>query len=361
MKTLSCTVFLTLCLIAARLLPAFAAADAPVSVTDSVYDESVADSVYNKSFTGSDIVKKKPRLTFPVVSDIHIQSWDGASHQKFKSALTDLHAVDAHSDALVINGDLANGMPADYDKLKELIAETPHAKHVMYSIGNHEFYKAWFDSSGNWNSADFPNGQTEQASIQRFLRFAGLKQVYYERQIQGYSFIFLGSEQYRQSDPANLEDAYLSDTQLDWLKQTLKKRAAGNKPVFVFLHQPLPHTVAGTSFCCVNNRAIVQHEELKRILSEYPEVIFFTAHTHWELKLPDTLVRDGFTMVNSSSVIQPWTDNNNGGETVLGPEASEGLYVEVYKDEVRIRGRDFHNRRWIPEAQFSVPLKHSAD
>lgn len=301
---------------------------------------------------------ERPKLTFPVISDIHIQSWHAESHQKFTQALRDLHAVNPSSDALVINGDLTNGMPADYTKLQDLMGQLPHPRSVFYTIGNHEFYKAWFNTDGYWNPAAFPNGETEAASIARFLDLTERKnKVYYDQMVKGYHFIFLGSEQYRQSDPANLEDAYLSSAQLDWLKKTLRKGASSDKPIFVFLHQPLPYTVAGTHFCCVNNRAVVQHEELKAILSDYPQVVFFSGHSHWELKLPGTLVQEGFTMVNSSSVVQPWTDNGSGGEMLTAPEESEGLYVEVYKDRVTIKGRDFYRHRWIPEANFSIPVR----
>nr|AFK65378.1 phosphohydrolase [Paenibacillus mucilaginosus K02] len=175
---------------------------------------------------------EKPKLSFPVISDIHIQSWHTESHMKFTQALQDLNAVNPASDALVINGDLTNGMPADYAKLQELIGQQPHPRSVFYTIGNHEFYKAWFDADGYWNPATFPNGETEEASIARFLDLTGQKnKVYYDQMVKGYHFIFLGSEQYRQSDPANLEDAYLSSEQLDWLKKTLRKGASSDKPI----------------------------------------------------------------------------------------------------------------------------------
>ncbi|MDT2241662.1 hypothetical protein P7H06_19170 [Paenibacillus larvae] len=41
---------------------------------------------------------------------------------------------------------------------------------------------------------------------------------------------------------------------------------------------------------------------------------------------------------------------------MVDPKESEGLYVEVFEDHVSIKGRDFYRNRWIPEAQFSVPI-----
>ncbi|OXM87778.1 metallophosphoesterase family protein [Paenibacillus rigui] len=294
------------------------------------------------------------RLSFPVVSDIHIQADDKNSHNKLKAALQDLQELRPQADALIINGDLTDGKPSDYKKLTELLNTSPHPSLIWSSIGNHEFYKAWYDARGRWNPDGFPNGETESASIHRFLQFNGESSVYYDKQLNGYHFIFLGSEQYRQSDPNNNEDAYLSAEQLNWLKQTLQKDAGKPQPVFIFLHQPLPDTVAGTSNF-INNRAIVQHQELKKILSEYPQAIFFTGHTHWELKSPNTLAKGAFTMVNTSSLEQPWTNDATGAGQQASPSASEGLVVDVYNNKVVIRGRDFEAKQWVPEAQFTVP------
>jgi len=298
-----------------------------------------------------------PMISFSVISDIHVQWWHKTSHRKFANALRDLHEINPHADALVINGDLTNGLPADYAKLKEIWQNNPHPNHAFFTIGNHEYYRAWVDESGAWNPAKFPNGETQLASINRFLAFSGEKQVYYEKVVKGYHFLFLGSEEYRQTRPENLEDAYLSAEQLRWLQAALAKSAQSGKPIFLFLHQPLPNTVAGTSYCCGINRSVVQHEELQKILSAYPQVIYFSGHTHWSLKHPQTLLRHTFTMVNSSSVIQLWGDDNHGGEKTLPVEESEGLYVEVFHDKVRIRGRDFYRKSWIKEADFTVPMQ----
>ncbi|WP_079909278.1 metallophosphoesterase [Paenibacillus sp. 32352] len=301
--------------------------------------------------------EEKPILSFSVLSDIHIQSWDTRAQDKFKAALTDLHRINPEEDALILNGDLTDGRQEDYDKLQELLNRSPHPDAVYSTMGNHEYYQAWHGAEGQWSEAGFPNGETEKASIGRFLKFNGEPAVYYKKRLKGYSFIFLGSEQYRQSDSENREDAYLSPGQLDWLQTALQKEASNHQPIFVFLHQPLPNTVSGTTGCCVNNRAVIQHEQLKKILSKYPQVILFTGHTHWELKLPDTLVKNRFVIVNSSSVEQPWTGDASGAEKPLEPEASEGLYIEVRKDSVTIRGRDFYKQRWIPEAQFVIKIR----
>ncbi|WCK54934.1 metallophosphoesterase [Aneurinibacillus sp. Ricciae_BoGa-3] len=293
-----------------------------------------------------------PGIRFSVISDIHIQTHDTTSQQKLKGALQDIKRLDPKQDALIVNGDLTEGMPADYALLANIMSKNPRPAHVFYTIGNHEFHKAWFDKAGQRKDATFPNGETEKASIQQFLAFAHQKKVYYDEWIRGYHFIFLGSEKYRQSDPKYGEDAYLSNAQLDWLRARFNE-GTGDKPVFVFLHQPLSNTVSGTNGYG-NDRAIIQHQELKSILEKHPEVVFFTGHTHWELGLPKTLVQDSFTMVNESSVWEPWTANNKPAPG----KRSEGLYIEVFGDRILINGRDYINHKWIQDAAYTIPVYH---
>jgi 3',5'-cyclic-AMP phosphodiesterase len=296
---------------------------------------------------------EKPRLTFTVISDIHVQSWDKESVRRFRRALEDLSKAAPRSDAWIVNGDTGNGFPEDYAIVQRTLAAERRPPHVFFTIGNHEFYKAWHRGK-QWSVESFPNGETEEASIGRFLQLTGEPHVYYDRWLEGYHFIFLGSERYRQSDPGNGEDAWLSSEQLSWLRSELQDdaRKAPQRPVFLFLHQPLQDTVSGSS-----ERGVVQLAELRTILREHPQVLLFSGHTHFQLEKPDMVIRDDrVTMVNSSSVREPlkaaqepFTDSQ---------DESEGIVVQVYPDEVSIRGRSFRRHAWITGADYTVPLQH---
>lgn len=52
-------------------------------------------------------------------------------------------------------------------------------------------------------------------------------------------------------------------------------------------------------------------------------------------------------MVNSSSVSMP---RNSNGQAL--PNKSEGLVVEVLKNKVVIKGRDFLAKNWIPDTRY---------
>jgi hypothetical protein len=277
-------------------------------------------------------------LNFEVISDIHVSSGDAATQTKFQRVLDDIVKAAPQSDLLVINGDLSNGSPDDYNTLRRLLAGTVHPP-TEVTIGNHEFYAAFYDKSGTMNKDAFPNGDTDEKALQRFLDFAGRKQVYTEKVIKGYHFLFLGSEKSRMSDNSYNDDAYLSDTQLNWLKEKLDAAPAG-RAAFVFLHQPLPYTVSGTARAGWN-RTVIQHEALKKILAAHPNVILFSGHTHINLDRPTTFFKESFLMVNESSAGRPYNPDRN-----TRPD-SEGMFVEVQNGTVTIRGRDFTGK-WIP-------------
>jgi len=334
----------------------------------STYAKAVARAACGVILTGSLVTawpqlsqaeERGSQLTLQVMSDIHLTG--DRAERKFAQALDDLQQAAGEAQALVVNGDLGNGKPRDYDALRSLLQTHAHPANVFFAIGNHEFYKAWTNRNGDWSKETFPNGESDAASVSRFLALTGEQKVYYDRWINGVHLIFLGSEKYRQSDPAIGDDAFLSAEQLSWLEKKLAERGGAYatheklppaKPVLVFLHQPLPGTVAGSSVG--SYRGVVQHNELKGILQKYPNAVLFSGHTHWELSLPNMVVRDRFAMVNSASVFEPWSASDMPIPLTLGQ--SEALVVNVYPDKLVVRGRNLRDHTWITGATHTIAI-----
>ncbi len=284
-------------------------------------------------------------LLFGVVSDIHVQRTNPVARNKFQQMLGDM--VQLQVPNLIINGDLGDGTPQDYHTLGNLISQQKNYPAIFYTIGNHEFYKANHNPITNaWSPETFPNGEIEIAALNRFLKFTGRDQVYYDEYLKGYHFIFLGSEKSALSDPFYGDRAFISNAQLVWLEIELQENYSPGKPIFVFLHQPL----ARLGFSV--NVFIIQADRLREILNRFPEVIFFSGHIHHQLELPTTVLKEKFKMVNSSSVALPRDAN---GKPL--PNQSEGLLVEVFENKVIIKGRDFLTKTWIPDTQheFDTP------
>ncbi|MCD1258708.1 metallophosphoesterase [Paenibacillus athensensis] len=280
-----------------------------------------------------------PALSFSVLSDLHVTSWDGESQRKFTTALDDHAALRPASSLLVLNGDLTDGEAADYRTLLAELVKHRHAP-MHATMGNHEYYRMWRTPDGGMDTTRLnPDWSTRQA-VQQFTQLLGYDKPYHELTLQGYHFLFASGEAYRDVQPDVKEDAYLSDKQFAWLADRLA--AAGTesatKPIFVFIHQPLPHTLDGTEF----ERGIVQADRLNALLARYPQAIVFSGHTHWNLEKTRQIKELGFLAVGSSSVRRIWNGRNEPGEQA----ASQSLVVDVYPDRVVIRGREHSLRRW---------------
>lgn len=274
-----------------------------------------------------------PLYSFQVLSDTHITSDLTAVHDKnFDSALKDINTIDPNSSKLIINGDVTDcGLKSNWDAFSQILNTNKHPN-VSASFGNHD---TWQDNS--WVD------QNQYAiSKQNYLSYTNSPNIYYDYWLQNNHFIFLGSEK------SNGNIAYLSDTQLQWFDKTLAQNAASNKPIFVFIHQPLYDTVSGSKPGQGWN-GIEQDTEVKNILAKYPQAILFTGHTHWEFGSKYIMYNEKYcTMFNIPSCAYCWTDANTEDDI------SEGYYIEVYNDKVLVKGRNFTTKEWAKNAQYEV-------
>lgn len=284
--------------------------------------------------------EENPILSFSVLSDIHISTSDPESSAQLQQALTDHHHINPHRQLMVMNGDLTNGIPSDYVELQRILDSNPHPP-IHATMGNHEYYGMWVHPNGKVNYKKLAPQWSSQQAIQLFLRHFPNEQPYHELNMEGYLFLFLSGEAYRDVSPDVQENAYLSKKQLRWLRDRIETHTAQNRhhPIFVFLHQPLPHTVDGSDL----ERGVVQGDSLRKLLEAYPEIIYFSGHTHEDLETTKQTVAPSYLAVGSSSVRSVW-------ENGLQPEhsaKSQSLCVDVYRDKVIIRGREHSTKQWI--------------
>lgn len=198
--------------------------------------------------------------------------------------------------------------------------------------------------SARTNAETITVGGLWHRRLNDFEAATGMKGSYHDHWIDGYHYIFLGTEQ------PHPKDCEMSSQQLEWLDAKLAEQAAPDRPIFIFIHQPLMDTVAG-SLQAQGWYGVNQDAELKAVLAKYPQAILFSGHTHWQLQAPHTMY-DGVgqmpTMFNASSVAYLWTDEDEH------LEGSEGLHVEIYKDRVVVKGRDFTAGKWIEGVEYTV-------
>ena len=233
-----------------------------------------------------------------IISDIqlpqeekHLYGWDystvmnGAEHlikalKYFKSQDVDL---------LIFNGDIVNstGDYASYSAYNKVLdyvygEERTNAPHIIYPMGNHEFYGA--------------NQEHE------FYKATGLP-LNTRTVINGYSFISISNSKLQNGDEklaesnGTLADGTYNQDRISFLKEQLSvaSKDAPEKPIFVFLHMPISDIVNGGQW------ATPQYEEIYDILKEYPQAVVFTSHSHYCMSDERSIMQKDFTIVNTGT------------------------------------------------------------
>ncbi|MBB6674645.1 metallophosphoesterase family protein [Cohnella nanjingensis] len=273
--------------------------------------------------------RERPLLAFQVITDTHVTADpDHAYNRNLDRALADIAAHAEESRGIMHVGDVTDhGLAEEYDAFARIWRRyADRLPDIRFATGNHDV------GLGVWDER-----------LHRFLAATGMPGPYHDYRIEGYPFLFLGTEE-------GLElFCSLSERQLAWLDAKLGE-VSRDRPAFVFLHQPLKDTVAG-SLEAQRWYGVEQDETLKAVLAKHPHAIVFTGHTHWEMDAPHTFYDGGGTlppMFNAASVAYLWTDEDER------KEGSQGYYVEVYRDRVLVRGRDFTRGTWVENARFEI-------
>ncbi len=295
-----------------------------------------------------------PLYTFDIVTDTHVTTdQSNIKNKNFLTMLKDVVKVDPDSETLVVIGDMTDtGYESEYQNLMSMYNSVSGAPNMLWAIGNHDFTL----NRGNY---------TTQTNL--FYKYAKVDNVYYDKWIQGNHFIFLGSEAV---DTAEGINAIITDAQLNWLESKLAENYIPGKPIFVYCHQAIYNTVAGSlpgqgwdGIGDEGTDADASEQRLKAILAKYPEAMYFTGHSHWELNSVGTMYEGNSSMCtafNAGSAGYLWTSYGNtysGGYYYSDDHGgSQGFVVEVYRDKVVVRGRDFVEGKWMPSATFCVDL-----
>lgn len=267
-----------------------------------------------------------PKMVFPVISDIHIGGL--SANLKFEKTLNQCKKLYPNYDAIAIVGDITNeGKEGQYETFMKLLEASKVIKaESVIAMGNHEY--------GSENLTDKVYGNL-------FVKETRMPSEYYDKWIKGYHFIVLA--------PENRLEAKPSEEQLKWLNNKLKENEEISKPIFVFLHQPLYNTVYGSH----SWGQVINYKKVFAILKDHPQVILFSGHSHYSLDHPNTMYKKSFTMFNTGAVYYIMAEDDK----YCNYELNQGLVVEVYNEEVKIRCREFSKEQWIGKV-YTVKFPH---
>lgn len=262
------------------------------------------------------------KLNFTVLSDCHIEGNNLETFKLFHKILKGAKTTTSKNDAVVFLGDnTMNGQDIESMFFYGAIDQIKPAENIFVVQGNH----------------DVGNGEGDYEQLRdRFLGYnnsffdAGLTKAYYYRVVNGCYFIFLASE----DDTVN--DAYISDEQIEWLKSVLAEAQETSNPIFVFNHHPI---------------YAVQDDLMKlvRVLQGIDNLLYIFGHTHWALTEEWTIYEEyGIQSINLPRCTEPVS---------LGYDAGIGLQVEVYDDEVVVRIRDYYDDLWVDGYEKTYEIK----
>ena len=287
-----------------------------------------------------------PIMSFQVLSDVHIDGTeeDNQSILNLVDALEDIAMLDPTSSAILFPGDFTDaGSEGQYQAFYNTIEKYNFTKSII-SLGNHDVRWLCSGSDRNEAGASIPTCKYGTSPfMERYLKYNtpymdGVEdQAYFDTWINDYHFITLNTEQ-------DLKDnAYLSNEQLDWLKEVIKENASIDKPIFIQIHQAFTGTSDHESLDLIGE----QEEALRAILKDYPQSIVFTGHVHNGINLAKVhQVEFGYVVDVPAFKYQSYGD----------PRAQIGYQVNVFEDRVEIRPRDYKNDVWLDEYKTDIPL-----
>lgn len=147
------------------------------------------------------------------------------------------------------------------------------------------------------------------------------------------------------------------DGELQWLYETLE--ANRNRRCFVFLHL-YPRDGSGDAIDKDLEGDMLNNTEGKvfySLLSHYSNVIYFHGHSHEQFEIQEVNKMNNYDKifgchsVHIPSLGQPKKLENS---TLVNYDGSEGYIVDVYENNIILRGRDFKNEKFLPIASYCL-------
>lgn len=302
-------------------------------------------------YAGEDNYKVKDedvKLNFAAISDIHMTD-EFARVQVFKCGLWDMdHAAD-ELDALVLAGDLTDhGLKEEYENLEKAFLPYSPAKEILMAVGNHD---TWTDDDDRYEPA-------KENFVEYSEKITGreLSECYYTTEINGYTFIVMASE-------GTSTSAYISETQLQWLREEMDKASEKGLPIFVISHWPVAETHGLPESWGDDEPEILdgsfgdQNYEVEAILKDYENVFLISGHIHNGFVNERQENLYGYVSVESDGTFHSINLPSFMYMGIRGRVMNGcGYSIEVYEDEVLVRARSFTSGIWYTDYDVSIPI-----
>ena len=293
-------------------------------------------------------------LDFVLTGDTQVSNIMPAREANLIAFSKDMMNSEIELDAFIVAGDVTeNGFQEEYDRIYDSINGF-NVKNYIMCTGNHDLRLNEY-GQGTARFFEFMNKLNEGKNDQN--------STHYKYMIDGYTFLIIGSDEWR------LEDAFISDEQLQWLNLELKEATKTGRPVFVISHYPLAesHGLPGTwgssnsddvygtlpTYVAKTDPDLTgsigkQTNEVYEIINDYKNVFFITGHLHTGFGKNTYQTIDEANNVQGINVPSVGIDNKDGSYN----NPATGLYVEVTPTKVIFYARDFAEGKFLTTSDF---------
>ncbi len=257
-------------------------------------------------------------MSFSAVSDIHVETNNPKAFKAFYGLLEGVKAGEDHDAVFYLGDNVMNGQFLENLFFYTGVRSVKPSDNNFVVMGNHDI--------GN-GQGDYDKFYQSFLNCNKFFLGNDIDKGYYYKVINGCYMIVLASED------LTVNTCIMSQEQLDWLKGILDEAKSNNAPIFVFNHHPL-YYIEG-----------VESDALAKLLSGYDNLLYIHGHIHDDLGADNFKEQGGVNTINLPRSTE-----------VVEYEPGDGIVVEVYENEVLVRGRDFIKGEWIEGLEYRYPF-----
>lgn len=300
---------------------------------------------------------------FLMVSDTHVKGDENdTSTVKFRNILEKATKTEK-MDTVVVVGDCVDGYvdkdarEKQYERFEQLIQDS---RVTLYAIpGNHEMSLQKALGNSQYEALE---GYTTAIAAEQFRQMLAACAANDTENDEDLCFSTDIGEGENKIRVIGLGDEKLTnfertDEKLAWLEKELLDAVEKNgmeRPIFVCMHGGFRETVGGTRDWYAQRTPF--SDKLTAILDKFPNVCFFSGHSHQDMYLDDSHAVDDETGINYFNTASTWylfdelsnynySDGNIGIKELSNEDVqksnSEGYYVSIYSDKVELSGQNF--------------------
>lgn len=276
------------------------------------------------------------RVSFAAIADTHLVDNEAAT-VNVNNLFVDLANSKTKFDAVLMAGDISDyGRNKEYKRFFDVFDKYKNDYKLFVTMGNHD--------------VRFTFGKNQKIIMNKVDEYLGIKtngKSYYSYDINGYTFIVIGTEK------RVLEKAHITQAQIDFLDNELKRATKDGKPAFVMCHQAFAFT-HGLPEVWKTGDMGEQNDDVRAVMEKYKNVFFINGHLHGGVFEKTFEVLNEENGVYSLS-IPGYRKKNNFGYTDCGT----GYYGEVYDHKVVFTARKFVEGKRVDAefAKFEIELK----